>query len=291
MIVQVAEPVPQGKDVSQQGIHGALKGQNPAAATLETIGNPNEKTHHIALKDLGTAWRAAAQLVSPWWRDLFYVFVLTGLRRSLVFDMRFSEIDFEQGLYVIHPLKKGTKRRKKEVVESTPTIKLPLSKYVLEIIRARREFAPDKDGLVWFTPKPTRGRRTKREKSSLSDPRSAWTLIEQAIADVHFSPHDLRRTFASAGAASGADLFAISILLLHTGEELAKAAGVPGITLKYVDTAEAIERARKAAEVTTAYVLSLASMTREAAQQIDEPELPAHILADVLENAELAKAD
>ena len=255
------------------GLHGNLKGENPPASLRKNIGAPNERSHHIALKDLGTAWRASDLLVAPWWRDLFRVFVLTGMRRSLLFGMRFDEIDFRTGTYVIAPGKRGAKRKGEKITPSTKPIRLPLSKFVFDIIQRRREFAPDKNGLVWFTPKPSRGRRTKDEKQSLSDPRAAWTLLEWAIGDVHFTPHDLRRTFATVGSVATEDLFAVSLLMLHTGDQLAKAAGVPGITLKYMDTDEAVGKMRNAAEEITAYVLALAAMPVEQAATLVDPVL------------------
>jgi integrase len=252
-----------------------LKGTNPAAeAKKELVGAPNEKTRHIPLKDLGKAMRAAQQLISPWWRDLFYTFVLTGLRRSLVFDMRFDEIDFKNGVYVIHPLKKGTKRLKKNVTESTPPLRIPLSAFMLEMIEAKREFAPDRDGLVWHTPKPTRGRRVKNDKQALSDPRGAWTLIEGAIGDLHFSPHDIRRTFATAGMACGADVFAVAMLMLHSGAGLAQVTQVPGITIKYMNTDEAVERMRRTAQQISDYVGHLIAMPEQEASNLEDPALP-----------------
>ena len=265
------------------GLQGELKGENPPADLRENIGAPNKNTKHIPIKDLGIAWRASDQLISPWWRDMFRVFVLTGLRRSLLFGMRFKEIDFEAGLYVIAPGKRGTKRRRALITENTKPIRMPLSRYVLDILQARREFAPDKDGLVWFTPKPTRGRRTKKDAASLSDPRGAWTLIEGVIDDLHFAPHDLRRTFATAGSVATQDLFAIALLMLHTGEELAKAAGIPGITVRYMDTDEAVERMRKTAEDVTAYVLKLAAMPNVEAQKIPDPVLHPELEAALAE--------
>ncbi len=255
------------------GIRGDLKGQNPPGDLRKNVGTPNKKQSHIPLKDLGRAWRASNQLIAPWWRDLFRVFVLTGMRRSLVFGMRFDEIDFASGVYIIAPGKPGAKRKGQKITKDTPPIRLPLSKYVLNIIRARREFAPDPNGLVWFTPKPTRGRRTKKDEASLSDPRGAWTLLEWAIGDLHFSPHDIRRTFANTGSVATRDLFAVSLLMLHTGEELAKAAGVPGITIQYMNTGEAIDRMREAAEDITAYVLKLAAMPLEQAEKLEDPVL------------------
>lgn len=256
-----------------KGLKGVADGFNPALQAKGILPRPNKKISHIKLKDLGAAWRASDQLIAPWWRDMFRVFVLTGLRRSLLIDMRYDEIDFERGLYIIDPRRRGTKRRGDKITTSTPDIRLPLSQFVLTIIKAKREFAPDKEGLVWHTPKPSRGRRVKDDKQSLSDPRYAWTLIESAIGGVHFSPQDLRRTFASVAGASDADIFATSMLMLHTGTVLADAAQVPGITIEYVDTDEAVDRKRRAAEIITAYVLNLASRTAEDTANIPEPVL------------------
>lgn len=263
------------------GLAGALKGSNNPGDLRKGIGAPNEKDSHIPLNLLGTAWRASDQLISPWWRDMFRVFVLTGLRRSLLFSMRFDEIDFGNGLYLIDPRKPGAKRKADKITPSTKFIRLPLSGFVLDIIRRRREFAEDKDGLVWFTPKPTRGRRTKKERQALSDPRSAWTLIEWVIDGLHFTPHDLRRTFGTAGQMGSKDVFAVSLLLLHSPTQVAKAVGIPGITMKYLDTDEAVERLREATESITKYVLKLAGMSTEEANSIEDPVLPA-IVEEVL---------
>lgn len=255
------------------GLAGALKGTNNPGDLRKSIGAPNARESHIPLNTLGTAWRASDQLISPWWRDMFRVFVLTGLRRSLMFSMRFDEIDLENGFYLIDPRKPGAKRKADKITPSTKHIRLPLSRVVLDIIRARREFAEDKEGLVWFTPKPTRGRRTKKERQALSDPRSAWTLLEWAIGEFHFTPHDLRRTFGTAGQVATKDVFAVSLLLLHSPTQVAKAVGIPGVTMRYLDTDEAVERLREAAEAITSYVLKLAAMPADEAQLIAEPEL------------------
>jgi integrase len=267
------------------GMQGDMQGTNPAQEAKRLLGEPNKRTSHIPLKHLGTAWRAADQLISPWWRDMFQVFVLTGLRRSLLMSMRFDEINFEQGIYVIDPRKPGTKRKGSKITSSTPNIRMPLSAHVLSILRARREFAPDQNGLVWFTPKPTRGRRTKKDAAALSDPRGAWTLIEGAIGDFHFTPHDLRRTFATAAMKGTRDMFAVSMLMLHTGEELARAANVPGITIRYIDTDEAVEQQREAAEAVTAYVLMLAALPVAEAAKIVEPALHQEIIEACEETA------
>lgn len=254
------------------GLRGELKGTNNPADLRKNIGRPNKKTSYIPMSDLGTAWRASDQLISPWWRDMFQVFVLTGLRRSLLFSMRFDEIDFEKGILYIDPRKRGAKRKGERITSDTKDIRMPLSQYVLDMLKRRREFVPDENGPVWFSPKPTRGRQSTKETALLSDPRSAWTLIEGTI-NLHFSPHDLRRTFATCGTVATKDLFAVSLLLLHTGEELAKAAGIPSISIQYMNTDEALERMRAATEEITAHVLKLASMPLEEAKKLVEPVL------------------
>jgi integrase len=255
------------------GLRGDLKGKNPPREAKSLLGRDNKRRTRVPLALVGKAWRASDQLISPWWRDLFRIFVVTGMRFSLLMYMRFDEIDYANGIYVIDPRKRGTKRKGANITEDTPMIWMPLSGYVMNIIKARREFAPDPNGLVWFTPKPTRGRRTKKDAASLSDPRGAWSLIAQAIG-MRFTPHDLRRTFASAGAMSGADMFGIAMLLLHTGDELAKAAHVPGITIDYIDTQEAVDRQRASAEAVTKYILRLSKLSDAEAAKIKEPDLP-----------------
>jgi integrase len=268
-----------------RGLRGVERGFNPPLEAKAKLPRVRKKTSRIALADLGTAWRASDQLVQPWWRDMFRVYVLTGLRRSLVVDMRFDHIDFQQGLYIIDPRRRGTKRRGNEMTEETEDIILPFSKYVLALISARREFAPDKNGSVWHTPKPPRGNRTKDEEF-VCDPRYPWQVIEAAIGGVHFSPQDLRRTFSSVACASSADPFSTAMLMLHTGKALAEAAQAPGITIEYMNTNEAVDRKHVAAEIITAYVLDLASRTAEDTANIPEP-----VLSPLLVSALAEKVD
>ncbi|QDZ26603.1 tyrosine-type recombinase/integrase [Noviherbaspirillum sp. UKPF54] len=261
------------------GLYGVEKGYCPLRKVkAKQLKKPPKRKRHIPLKQLGLAWRAAEQLIAPWWKDLFQLYVLTGLRRSLMVNMRFDEIDWERGLYIFPPDKEGTKRRHRDITDESEPIRLPFSKKAMEILRARREFAPDKEGWVWFSPKPTRGRRTKKERARLSDPRGAWTLIEDALGGFHFSPHDLRRTFATAGMKStGRDMFAVALLMLHTSTTLAKAADLPEITLDYINTDEAQDQMRKAANCIADYIDKLVTMDAGQSQNIEDPVLPNYI--------------
>jgi integrase len=259
-----------------EGLRGVGKDFNPPREAKKLIPEPNKKKTHIALESLGRAWRAAEQLCAPWWTDLFKCYLLTGLRRSLMVDMRFDEIDWEGGRYIIDPHKRGTKRKGSRLASNADSINMPLCKAVMAILKARREFAPDKNGWVWYAARPLRGTRSDDAKR-LSDPRSSWVLIEKVIGDVHFATHDLRRTFATAGGACASELFALSLLLMHSSSTLAKAVGIPGITLDYINTDGAQKRMRAAAEEISDFIHGLARESTERGAPIIDPVLPDYI--------------
>ena len=259
-----------------EGLKNVEKDFNPPREVKKKLKAPNKKTKHIPLAKLGLAWRAAEQLCAPWWKDMFQCYVLTGLRRSLLIDMRFEQVDFARGVYLIDPHRRGTKRRGSRLDDDAPHISLPLSKHVLNILRTRQEFAPDKSGWVWYASRSPRGTRVKTE-GRLSDPRSSWVFIEEVLDDLHFGPQDLRRTFATAGGVCSADLYALSLLMLHSPATVAKDVGLPSVTLDYINTAEAQIKMRAVAEQISKFVLGLAAGA--APPEGPEKPLPAYIEA------------
>ncbi len=247
-----------------RGLQGFQPGENPAAEAKALIGRPNKRKGMLPLDKLGHAWLASDAVTSPWWRDLFRMAILTGLRRSLLYSMRFDEIDFETGTIHIHPLKPGTKKRGKDFGDEPELIKIPLSKTALEIIKNRRMFAPDKAGPVWYAPKSGRGARGKNK--ILSDHRSAWQLITNAADAPEVGPHDCRRTFATVGCvAVQGNLISVALLLMHSAGSLARAAGLPEITVDYINTDEAQGMMRESANAISDYIANLA---RKAAAEV-----------------------
>ena len=189
----------------RKALKGMDRAKNPAREAKDALKKPNVRRSRIPLSKLPAAWRAADQLVSPWWRDMFYCFVLTGLRRNLMVEMQFTDIDWKAGVYVIPMYREGTKRRREKEGADPPPIYLPLSRRVLGILQARRRFAPNPDGPVWYSPRPTRGKAAKKQTDEkrpavLTDARASWSLIADQI-DLRFTPQDLRRTFAKIGRA------------------------------------------------------------------------------------------
>jgi integrase len=174
--------------------------------------------------------------MAPWWRDLWRVYLLSGLRDKLVMNMKFSQIDFERGLYLIEPLAPGAKRRRKKLSqdERRKPIEMPLSSYVLGILKKRLQFAPKGDAGDWVWYSTETVRRKSTDMPRLTDPRASWQRITPVIGYWVYK-HDLRRTFASVAAtADPSAVLALSLLLLHSSKTVSKALGVPQITVDYI---------------------------------------------------------
>lgn len=250
----------------RRGIEGEDRDWDPTRAAVKKIEAPNERDSFIKFEDLRKAWAATDQLMSPWWRDLWRVYLLTGLRDRLVMDMRFEDIDFERGLYLIQPLAPGAKRRRKKLSmdERKKPIEMPLSRYVLEILKKRREFAPAGPAgvWVWYSTETVRRSKTK-DLPRLTDPRASWQRMTPYLGYWCYK-HDLRRTFASIGATvDPASVLSLSLLLLHSSKTVSKALGIPQITVDYIKGQQRSMRALT--EKITQAVLELAG-ERESTQ-------------------------
>ena len=99
--------------------------------------------------------------------------LLTGLRRNEALCLRWDNVNLDRGTLCVVE----TKNRSEHV--------LPMGRYLWELLRQRRKAA---DG-EWVFANPLTGKR-------VTDPhRQGVNIIEKS--GVQFSPHDLRRTFAS----------------------------------------------------------------------------------------------
>lgn len=244
------------------GLPGQEKSWNPPLQTKKKlVGTPNVRTKHIPLTKVAEVWRAADILCESWARDQLRLYLLTGLRFSLNADLQFSEVDSRGRRLAVSPHKKGTKRRKKDTPDNAPDILLPLSATALQIIDARREWAPDPNGPVWYATKAPGGKAAEAGAPRVakhSDPRSNWGRISEHVLDgMLFLRHDLRRTFAQIGLESGADLVGVSLLMLHAPRTLAKLMDVPDITVQYMNTPLAQKRMRSAADAIETYIKGL----------------------------------
>ncbi len=127
-------------------------------------------------------------------RDLIYLALYTGARRSNLFSMSWGEIDFTSKTWTI-PAHKS---------KSGKTMEIPLVEEAILIIRKRRT------GTRSIFVFPGNGR-----KGHLVEPKRAWTNLVARSGLSNLRLHDLRRTCGSYQAATGANQAVISKSLGH----------------------------------------------------------------------------
>lgn len=229
-----------------EGLPGKPKGWNPATEARKLVGSPNKRNGSVPLGKLAEIWRAADVMCASWARDQLRVYLLTGLRHSLLATLLFSEVDATNRVLRISPHKPGTKRHGSKTPANAPDLVLPICSNALRIIEARRQWSPDPNGPVWYAVSQPGGKRTA-EMATNSDPRSNWAHLEKHVLDgMHFTRHDLRRTFARIAVRAGADLMGTSLLMLHSPRTVAKVLNLPDVTADYMNLPEAQEQMRSA---------------------------------------------
>jgi len=127
--------------------------------------------------------------------DYLILSLLWGGRKSEMLSLRWEDID-ARGKAVVF---KDTKNHKDH--------EFPLTPYAEKILERRREAATDS---VWVFPAPR-----KSKTGHLTEPKCAIAAITKACG-VQFSPHDLRRTFATALNRAGAGAHVIDLALNHS---------------------------------------------------------------------------
>jgi integrase len=256
-----------------EGLPGKPKGWNPAAEARKLLGTPNKRNGSIPLNKIAEVWRAADVLCSSWARDHLRVYLLTGLRHSLLAHLQFSEVDTANRVLRVSPHKPGTKRHGSKTPANATDIVLPICATALRIIEARRQWAPDPNGPVWYAVSQPGGKR-KAEMATNSDPRTNWAHLEnRVLGGLHFARHDLRRTFARIAVRAGADLMGTSLLMLHSPRTVAKVLNLPDVTADYMNLPEAQEQMRSASNAIERFVKGLLEGTVDLTPT--EPELPA----------------
>ena len=144
------------------------------------------------------------------WHDLFFMELMTGLRRGEICGLKWNDIDEKNR--ILHVRKTIRYAKKQLIVGETKTnegnrkIVLPAS--VMEMLMKRKEKAISE----WIFPKSL-------NPTMPIDPASAYRrlkeiLKEADLPDMRF--HDLRHTFATHAAASGIDPRTLAGILGHT---------------------------------------------------------------------------
>ncbi|SMF96554.1 protein of unknown function [Methylomagnum ishizawai] len=142
------------------------------------------------------AWTAAVEaLPNPLARDYLWFLLLTGCRAKEANSLTWADVDLEDASVLLRDTKNHTDHR------------LPLPPQLLERLRARKA---ERVGNVVF---PTR--------SGNSPLRTGYQPSIKLVAEqsgVPFSPHDLRRTFASAAETLAIPAITLKKLLNHSSK-------------------------------------------------------------------------
>jgi integrase len=160
-----------------------------ALRDAETIGLPWTFNEGKISKHRPTKEENRREIVSPFVVAAIRLMILTGCRVSEILNLRWREVDFDNGLFNLADSKTGAKK----VLVSAPA---------LEVLAS----LPRLGDFVIAGAKPDRPR---------SDIKRPWNRIIRHAGLVGLRLHDLRHSYASIGAAAGMGLGTVGKLLGH----------------------------------------------------------------------------
>jgi len=154
-------------------------------------------------------------------KDLLVFILLTGLRRREATNLTWGNIDFQGEGLTIH----NTKNRKSH--------SLPLTSFLLTLLKGRK--ASTHSIYVFEGMSPNK---------PINDPKKQVAKVRE-ISGIHFTLHDLRRTFATIADSLEMSQYALKKLLNHSDDR--------DVTVGYIISD--IERLRKPMQLITNYFL------------------------------------
>ncbi|UFS69472.1 tyrosine-type recombinase/integrase [Geomonas sp. RF6] len=167
--------------------------ENPARIP-RTKWNPSERRTGVVQAHLLPAWYLAViDYRNQDIADYLMLLLLTGLRRSEGFSLRWEDIDLKGKTLIARDTKNGKDHT------------LPLSNFLCDLLKQRKETKVNE----YVFPSLT------SESGHLVEPKKAVAAISEA-AGFKFNPHDLRRTFMSAAASLGISETLIKRLVNHS---------------------------------------------------------------------------
>lgn len=135
--------------------------------------------------------------------DLIMLWLLTGVRKTTVLSMEWSELDEDAWLWKI-PAAKMKGRKMQEIL---------LGPAEIEILSTRKHLLMDAGKLNNFV-FPS----DKSASGHIEDPGNAWETLRDNVGLSDVWIHDLRRSLASAMANTGANVAVVKQALAHTDE-------------------------------------------------------------------------
>jgi integrase len=205
------------KHLLNLAIRWKMRGDNPAAAVEWNHEDP--KTRFLSNAELGRLTAALAADRNRIAANAIRLFVLTGARPCEVYSATWPQFDIEKGRWT--KPSSHTKQKRPHYV--------PLSPAAIELLIGMKEEAERRPRQQQCLPSPylfpadleRRYSARKRAKIDRGDGpivsvRSTWERVCKAAKLDDVRPYDLRHTYASLAADSGASLPMIGALLGHT---------------------------------------------------------------------------
>lgn len=166
-----------------------FKGVNPVQGIKKF--SENKRDRFLQSDELPAFFKSLAEEPNDTVRDYFLISLLTGARRSNVQEMQWSHIHLDRAEWRIPITKNGD-----------PQI-ITLTSEVVEILRSRFDASSQ-----WVFPGSGR-------TGHLVEPRKAWKRVLERAGITNLRIHDLRRTFGSWQAKTGASLVIVGKSLNH----------------------------------------------------------------------------
>lgn len=184
-----------------------------AASPLDGVSKPTSEKNRARSRALDNAelalvWKGAAALGFPF-GPFFQLAILLGARRNELSGMKWSEIDFEEAVWVIP----------KERSKNGQQHELPLAPQVVALLESLPRF----DGPYVFSSGDTPVSGHSKAKQRL-DKSTTATNGGQVLKE--FVVHDLRRSFATGLQRLGVPIEVTEYCLNHKGESFAGIRGV-----------------------------------------------------------------
>lgn len=136
--------------------------------------------------------------------DMIMLWLLTGVRKSVVLKMRWSEVDEQVWLWTI-PAENMKGRKSQEIL---------LGPAEIEILTVRKAMLIEESEIFSDFVFPSE----KSASGHIEDPGNAWESLRDRLGLGDLWIHDLRRSLASAMANTGANVAVVKQALAHTDE-------------------------------------------------------------------------
>jgi integrase len=175
-------------------------GRNPASE-VEDYDEDNKRERFLSSDEIRSLLKATKQSESPILRPAAYLALQTGMRKSELLGLRWSDINFEANKILARETKSGEPRQVPMSRRSTWLLKKmaaknPLAEWVFE------------------------SRRRDGSKAPASQIKTAWRRALRLARIEGFRFHDLRHTFASHFAMRRGDLYALAKILGHSNPKI-----------------------------------------------------------------------